>query len=511
MLKFHFSTPDQHFGICKPYLHLTTAKALHIVKAMFEKELSRYWKTILETMADGLMVVDPEGVIVSVNSAMEKLTGYSRKELVGQSCEILGCDVCAGERTEGLDKHCALFKEESIRRARCTLRKKDGTPLYAIKNASLLKDSNGNVIGGVETLNDLSEVMNREKLISNLRRELDRKNSFHGIIGASPVMQQLADLISGAARSDAPLVIYGESGTGKELVAEAVHKLGSRHKGPFIKVNCAALNESLLESELFGHVKGAFTGAGQTRIGRFEAANHGDIFLDEIGDIPASVQVKLLRVLQEKEIERVGDHRPVPTDVRIISATNKDLMKLVEDGRFREDLYYRIGVIPVYIPPLRDRREDIPLLINSFINRIRLKTEKNIFGMSQAAYELLNDYKWPGNVRELINVIEYAFVLCPGGDILPEHLPRSLTAHPSSFKEKLQSPDPNAEKLHIGRKKNNDMSQRAEAEKRQRLIDALASAQGNKAQAAQLLGISRVSLYNRLKKYNIQTCKTVLA
>jgi len=471
---------------------------------MFEKEISQYWKTILETMADGLMVVDPGGVIVSVNSAMERLTGYGREELVGQSCEILGCDVCARERTEGMDKHCALFKDERIRRARCTLRKKDGTPLYAVKNASVLKDSSGNVLGGVETLNDLSEVMDREKLISNLRRELSGQNSFHGIIGTSPVIQQLSELISCAARSDAPVVIYGESGTGKELVAEAVHKLGSRQKGPLIKVNCAALNESLLESELFGHVKGAFTGAGNTRIGRFEAANHGDIFLDEIGDIPLSVQVKLLRVLQEKEIERVGDHRPVPTDVRIISATNRDLMKLVETGRFREDLYYRIGVIPIYIPPLRERREDIPLLINAFISRIRLKTGKNIFGMTQAAYQLLNAHRWPGNVRELMNVIEYAFVLCPGGDILPEHLPRSLmlkSAADSRLKDVSQAQHL-SEKRCADEKQSSDISDKIQdhTEEGRQILAALASAGGNKSQASRMLGISRVALYNRLRK-----------
>jgi len=459
---------------------------------MFEKELSRYWKTIIETMADGLMVVDPAGIIVSVNSAMEHLTGYSRAEIVGQSCSMLGCDVCAKERTEGVDKHCALFKKKSIRRAKCTLRKKDGSLLYAIKNASILKDSSDNVIGGVETLTDLSEVMSREKVISKLRHELDSKAGFHGMIGESAVMRRTFDLISSAAQSDAPIVIYGESGTGKELVAEAIHRLGRRRNKPFIKVNCAALNESLLESELFGHVRGAFTGAGHTRIGRFEAANQGDIFLDEIGDISASVQVKLLRVLQEKEIERVGDHKPISTDVRIISATHKDLVKLVESGRFREDLYYRIGVIPIYLPPLRERREDIALLINSFIARLRLKTEKPISGMSSEAFEILNAYGFPGNIREMINIIEYAFVLCSGGDILPEHLPRLMRADTlCPLKQARQSP----------------YSQ--DAVGRQQILDALIATGGNKAESARMLGISRVSLYKRLGKYDIKTNKSV--
>lgn len=490
---------------------------------MSEKELSRYWKIIVETMVDGLMVVDPTGIIVSVNSSMENLTGYSRAELVGQSCSILGCDVCAKERSDGLDRHCTLFKKESIRRAKCTLRKKDGSLFHAIKNASILKDSNEHVIGGVETLTDLSEMMNRDRLISNLRRELSGKNSFHGIIGASPVMQQMFDLISSAAQSDAPIVIYGESGTGKELVAEAVHVLGQRKDGPFIKVNCAALNESLLESELFGHVKGSFTGATQTRIGRFEAANQGDIFLDEIGDMPLAVQVKLLRVLQEKQIERVGDHKGIPADVRIISATHKNLQQLIADRHFREDLYYRIGVIPIYLPPLRQRSEDIPLLINSFIARLRLKTEKAISGMSSEAFEILNAYEFPGNVRELMNIIEYAFVLCPGGDILPFHLPghlmrgksAALTENPekqADMADALNMRNGNPEKHPDAADDRNTLKENSEkhdhaAEDRKKLVDAMVSSKGNKAEAAKILGISRMALYNRLKKYNIKTYK----
>ena len=323
---------------------------------MFEEEYSQYWKTIVDTMADGLMVVDSEGVIISINKALETITGYGKDELVGQSCAVLDCDACFGARAEGHDKYCALFKEGQVTRRKCTLRKKDGKPLYVHKNAAVLKDSDGRVIGGVETLTDLTEVVTKERVISRLRRELSGEDGFHGILGKSSTMRQVFDLITSSAQSEAPVVIYGESGTGKELVASAIHKLGPRRKAPFIKVNCAALSESLLESELFGHVKGAFTGADRTRVGRFEAANGGDIFLDEIGDLPLSTQVKLLRVLQEKEIEKVGDYRPIKIDVRILAATNKDLNELMEEGRFRQDLYYRIGVIPIILPPLQERR-----------------------------------------------------------------------------------------------------------------------------------------------------------
>jgi len=460
---------------------------------MFDEEYSQYWKTIVDTMADGLMVVDPEGVIISINKAMETITGYSKDELVGQSCAILDCDTCFGARAEGHDKYCALFKEGNVTRRKCMLRKKDGKPLYVHKNAAVLKDSGGRVIGGVETLTDLSEVVSKDRVITRLRRELSSKDGFKGILGTSPAMQQIFDLISSAAQSEAPVIIYGDSGTGKELVAAAIHKLGVRRKGPFIKVNCAALSESLLESELFGHVKGAFTGADRTRVGRFEAANGGDIFLDEIGDLPLSTQVKLLRVLQEKEIEKVGDHRPLSIDVRILAATNKDLNRLMEEGRFRQDLYYRIGVIPIMIPPLRERREDIPLLVESFINRIRLKTDKAISGMSKDALDLLFNYDWPGNVRELINVIEYSFVLCHEGEIMPDHLPARLTG---------KQPRVTTSKPRLVKKK-------GDADERQRLLEALAATGGNQSKAAKMLGISRVTLWKRLKAYDIQVDRKV--
>jgi len=452
----------------------------------FDEEYSQYWQTVVQTMLDGLMIVDPDGVIVSVNNAFERITGYSQDELIGQSCEVLDCDTCFGTRARGGDKHCALFKDGQVKNRKCVLRRKNGKQLHALKNAAILKDKDGVVVGGVETLADCTELVAKERVISTLRRELSIEDTFQGIIGKSTPMRQVFDLIGSASQSDAPVIIYGESGTGKELVAAATHRLGSRSKGPFIKVNCAALNESLLESELFGHVKGAFTGAERTRVGRFEAANHGDIFLDEIGDLPLSTQVKLLRVLQEKEIEKVGDHRPITVDVRVLSATNKDLKTLMEEGQFRDDLFYRIGVIPIYLPPLKERREDVPLLIDTFIHRIHLKTQKPIRGMDKNALELLCKYDWPGNVRELINVIEYAFVLCTGDEIKPEHLPANLTGGPRS----LSGKQPNS-RLQIS------------TDDRVRLLEALKRTGGNKSEAARLLGISRVTLWKRLKAHDI--------
>jgi two-component system response regulator HydG len=459
---------------------------------MLDEEYSNYLETVIDTMMDGLMVVDPEGVIISINKAMETITGYSKDELVGQPCAILDCDACFGTRAEGHDKYCALFKEGHVSRRKCMLRKKDGKPLFVHKNAAVLKDSDGRVIGGVETLTDLTEVVTKEQVISRLRRELSGDDGFQGILGKSPTMRQVFDLISSASQSEAPVIIYGDSGTGKELVASAIHKLGIRRRGPYIKVNCAALSESLLESELFGHVKGAFTGADRTRMGRFEAANGGDIFLDEIGDLPLSTQVKLLRVLQEKEIEKVGDHRPVKIDVRILAATNKDLNRLMEEGRFRQDLYYRIGVIPIILPPLQERREDIPLLVETFINRIRLKTDKPITGMSKEALDLLFHYDWPGNVRELINVIEYSFVLCHQGEIMPNHLPARVTGeHPRVTPKRRSAQRPSGD------------------EERERILEALEATGGNQSKAAEILGISRVTLWKRLKALDIQVNRKI--
>jgi two-component system, NtrC family, response regulator HydG len=496
------------------------AKNLAGEQDMFLEGHENFWKTVIDTMMDGLLVVNTDGVILSVNQAMEQITGYSREELIGQPCTILKCHTCLDSVLLGQRKDCELFKRGQVRRRKCTLEKKDGTPLIVLKNSTVLKNASGKVVAGVENFTDLSEVVAKERVISHLRRELSREETAHeltgkspdmmqlfiarlqrelnkedgfqGIIGKSPVMMQLFTLVSSAATSEAPVVIYGESGTGKELVAAAIHRLSHRHRGPFIKVNSAALNESLLESELFGHVKGAFTGADRTRVGRFEAANGGEIFLDEIGDLPMSTQAKLLRVLQEKVIEKVGDHLPIPVDVRVITATNKDLHRLMAQGRFREDLYYRIGVIPIQLPPLRERREDIPLLVKAFLDRGRRKTRKPIVGISDDALAMLTAHDWPGNVRELINVIEYAFVLCTESQILPQHLPATFLTKPA------QTPKPRHGERHP----------RA-ADERQRLIDAITAAQGKKGEAARLLGISRVTLWKQLKAHNLEVEKLI--
>jgi two-component system response regulator HydG len=458
---------------------------------MFEEDLERYWETVVSTIRDGVMIVDTTGSIVSVNRALEMMTGYARKELIGQKCSILNCSIFNLAR-EKCDGHwCLLFKDGNLDMRRCTVMRKDGRYVQILKNASLLHDSKSSVIGAVETITDITEIVEKDKQIAAFRRQLRSEDAFHGLIGASAAMQQVFFLIENAARSDAPVIILGESGTGKELVARAIHQLGARKKDPYVKVNCAALTESLLESELFGHVKGAYTGAYKDRAGRFEMAEGGNIFLDEIGDLPLSTQVKLLRVLEEKVIERVGDSKPVPVDVRIISATNKNLPSLVEKGSFRKDLYFRINVIPVYLPPLRERTEDIPLLAASFFRKIRLKRGTNIEGISNSTMEVLMSYSWPGNVRELKSAFEYAAVTCQDPLIQPYHLP------PDILKDQ-----------HFGKDARAVASSRQEVRKQQ-LIDALTRAKGNQSVAAAMLGVSRVTVWNRMRRLGVRYTKQI--
>jgi two-component system response regulator HydG len=458
---------------------------------MFEQELNQYWKTVVDTIQDGVMIVDTGGTIISVNRAFENIIGYTRDEIVGRSCTTLNCNTCELAREKDSCNWCLLFKAGDLKQKRCVIMRKDRTYVHVLKNASVLRDAGGNVLGAVETMTDITELIEKDTQIEAFRRELRSEDGFHGILGSSALLQKVFDLISNAAQSDAPVIIFGESGTGKELVARAIHKTGIRRQKPYVKVNCAALTESLLESELFGHVKGAFTGAYRSREGRFEAAQGGSIFLDEIGDLPLATQVKLLRVLEEKVIERVGDNRPIRIDVRIITATNRDLKKLVRQAAFREDLFYRINVIPIFVPPLRERVGDIPLLAESFFRRNQLKSQKSIRGISNSAMEHLLAYSWPGNVRELKSAFEYAFVTCQESMIQPYHFPPAVhQAQPFASNDKK---DP------LSRK---ELQRKA-------LIEVLEKAGGNQSRAAEILGVSRVTVWNRMKKYGITAQKEI--
>ncbi len=459
---------------------------------MFDQELDRYWKTVVNTIRDGIMIVNTRGTMVSVNRAFEKITGYPREELIGQTCMLLNCDTC-DHSEESRDGHwCELFRRGDIRTRQTVIHKKDGSPVHVVRNGSLLRDSTGNVIGAVGTLTDISDLIEKDNQLEAFRRELRSQDGFHGIVGASPAMRQVFDLIENAARSDAPVIIYGESGTGKELVSQAIHEIGKRSSGPFIKVNCASLTDSLLESELFGHVRGAYTGAVRDRIGRFEKASGGDIFLDEIGDLPITTQVKLLRVLEDKVVERVGASSPISVDVRIISATSRDLTRLVEEQRFREDFYFRINVIPIQLPPLRDRAEDVPLLAETFFRTIRLKSGKDITGIADATMEALMGYHWPGNVRELKSAFEYAFVTCHSSLIRPAHLPKNISGGTGGYAAPAARRAFNLKEI-----------------QKRELIEALEASGGNQSHAAEILGVTRVTVYNRMKRYGISAQRVV--
>lgn len=458
---------------------------------MKNEDISRYWKRIINTMNDGLMLISAEGIILMVNKSFERLTGYSAEEAIGQSCTLLACDACEQTLQNRPGDWCKLFlpNHPDIRRCRCGIVRKDGSCLAALKNASVLRDDDGTVLGAVETITDISEIDRLDQQVELLSRQLSDYREYHGIIGTSPAIRKVFQVVEKAAQSNAPVIISGESGTGKELVARAIHERGQRKSGPYVQLNCAALNAALLESELFGHIKGAFTGAYRHRKGRFEAADGGSIFLDEIGDIPLSVQVKLLRVLENKQIERVGDHRSVDVDVRIISATHQNLVNLIEQQQFREDLYFRINVIPIRIPPLRERKEDIPLLVNSFVQRLQVRTGKTITGLTPEALQYFMDYVWPGNIRELKSALEYAFVIAEKGKIDIAHLPHPVAETAMKAGYRTGGKDDSREK--------------------QALIAALRETHGNQSQAARLLGINRVTVWNRMRKYGIEL-KTVV-
>ncbi len=459
---------------------------------MKKKSFNLYCKDIVEIMHEGLFVVAEDGSIQMVNRALEEITGYSRQELMDKPCTIFRCDGCKRMIETSSRAWCQLFEKKKIVKRKCHLVRKDGSYVTVLKTAVILNDDDGNPLGAVEIVTDISELDFLDSKVQQLSKMLDQDTVFHGMVGHSDQMKRVFHLIEKAAQSEFPVFIHGDSGTGKELVARAIHELGPRRKQPYIQVNCAALSESLLESELFGHVKGAFTGALQHRKGRFETAHKGDIFLDEIGDLPMPVQVKLLRVLENKTFERVGESRSLSVDVRIITATNKNLPALIEQEKFREDLFYRINVIPIHLPPLRERKEDIPGLVEFFIKRLAAGNEARIRGLSPQAMKIFMDYSWPGNVRELRSALEYSYVVADSDLIKPEHLPGNLSG---------------AEVLRTGFQK---VDRPVENKQKDELIQALRKSGGNKSEAARILGINRVTVLNRMRKYGIDLSRDVI-
>ncbi|MGW8194144.1 MAG: sigma 54-interacting transcriptional regulator [Desulforhopalus sp.] len=373
---------------------------------------------ILDSVADGVFTVDRDWRITSFNLSAELITGWTREAAVGKYCSDVFCSSICG-------KNCAiaesLYTGEPVSNRTITIKNRNGKKVSVSISAAPLVDHEGNVLGGVETFRDLSVEM-------SLRQQLTQKYTFEHIVSKSPAMQRIFQIMPEISRSESNVLILGESGTGKELVASAIYHASTRKDKPFIVVNCGALPDTLLESELFGYKAGAFTDAKKDKVGRFAAAEGGTIFLDEIGDIPQSLQVKLLRVLQQKVYEPLGSNTPVKADVRIIAATNKNLLELVHRGEFRDDLYYRLNVVNILLPPLREKIEDIPLLIEHFVKKFRAEKQKDIVGVSDEVLTMLMKYHYPGNIRELENIIEYGFILCPGGYIQAHHLPDSFSS-----------------------------------------------------------------------------------
>ncbi len=442
----------------------------------FEKEIR---EVIRDSLAEGVFTVDKDWRITTFNRAATEITGVPPEEAIGERC----CDIF---RSSICENECAL--KETLRTGNSIVNKMihivdaEGRRIPVSISTAILRDKAGRAIGGVETFRDLSEM-------EALRKELSGKYTFVDIIGKSPAMGRLFDILPQIAESDSTVLIEGASGTGKELFARAIHELSFRRDNRFVAINCGAVPDTLLESELFGYKAGAFTDARQDKPGRFALADGGTIFLDEIGDVSPAMQMRLLRALQEKAIEPLGAVEAIPVNVRVIAATNKDLDELVRKGVFRQDLYYRVNVIRLALPSLPDRREDIPLLVDHFVAKFNRLQDKDIVGISDEVLSTLMAHDYPGNVRELENIIEHAFALCRGGLIQVRHLPAWLRTAVCS------GPDEDNHGLTL------------QALEKTHIIDAINRHGGNRTAAARELGINPSTLFRKLKSLGIKSPK----
>ena len=439
---------------------------------MEQKRDEPYFNTILDSIADGVFTVDNDWKITSFNRAAEKITGVSREDAIGKLCyEVFHASICETDCT----LHRTMESGKSVINKSIYIVNQTGKPFPVSISTAILRDEYGHIIGGVETFRDLRE-------IEELRKKINKNYSFQDIISKNHRMEKIFSILPDIAESDSNVLIEGDSGTGKELIARAIHKLSGRKKKPLIVINCGALPDTLLESELFGYKAGAFTDAKKDKPGRFALAEGGTVFLDEIGDISASMQTRLLRVIQEKTYEPLGSVTACKANVRIVAATNKNLISLVEEGRFRQDLYYRLNVMKIFIPPLAERKEDIPLLVNHFIHRFNSIKGKDIQSISDEALSLLMKHNFPGNIRELEHIIEHTFILCKGTVILSEHLPEQfISSHPVQYQKKSLK----------------DMEKHV-------IYEALRKNNWNKKETAQELGIDKTTLWRKVKLFGLE-------
>jgi PAS domain S-box-containing protein len=431
---------------------------------------------VLESISDGVFTIDLDWKITSFNRAAEEITGVKRSKAIGSYChEVFKSNMCENE--------CPLRK--TLRTRKPIINKSgyiidlNGRRLPISVSTAILQDQNGKIIGGAETFRDLSE-------LEILKSELHTKFGINEMFSNSPAMARIFDNLPTIADCTSTLLIEGETGTGKELIARTIHSLSSRSKGPFIAINCGALPDSLLESELFGYKKGAFTGAEKDKPGRFALAQNGTLLLDEIAEISPAMQSKLLRVLQEKEYEPLGSIKSEKTNARILAATNQTLRQLVKKGDFRQDLFYRINVLSIELPPLRDRKEDIPAIAERLLQRHKTLLNKSVLGFTEQVYSCFYSYDWPGNIRELENVIERAIVLCKGSFIAPENLPENLfkTRKPANERSSISDVVKETEKACI--------------------INTLQKNNYNRSTTSKDLGIDKATLYRKIKKYRIK-------
>jgi two-component system, NtrC family, response regulator HydG len=451
-------------------------KNLADMKRSVEEENERIrnnLEAIFRSVNDGIITFNRDMVVIDANDAVEKICKIDLKELTGKNITEIQTH-CSNACQNILSE--TIKNQSLIRESRIECRQTEQIHQVVSITSSPLISKNDESIGAVMVIRDVTR-------LNDLENELRVRHQFQNIIGKSSRMQEIYRLLTDLSQTDTTVLITGESGTGKELIAKALHYSGPRAYKPMVTVNCSALAENLLESELFGHVKGAFTGALKNKMGRFQAADQGTIFLDEIGDIAPSVQLKLLRVIQEKELERVGDSKSLKIDVRIITSTNQPLKQKVEKGEFREDLYYRLKVVEIILPPLRERTEDIELLVIHFCDLFNTKFGKGIEGVTDGVLHAFMKYKWPGNIRELEHAIEHAFVLCHGNIITIDHIPPEIRENHGSAKNR---PDKN-------NKDDNHI-----------IMDALIKAEGNRAKAARILGISRQTLYRKMREGEIR-------
>jgi PAS domain S-box-containing protein len=429
---------------------------------------------VFEDLERGLFIVDQRRRITAFNKRAQEITGFPKEEALGRHCwEVFQADRCQ----EGCFLRATL--EDGAPRADQGVRilNKGGERLSLLVSTAPIKNKRDVVVGAVEIFQSLGPALLAAEEPAPVPGEVE-------IIGHSPAMKKLLEMLPDVAASSATVVLEGESGTGKDLFAQAIHQKSPRAQGPFVAFSCSALVESLIESELFGHVKGAFTGAIRDKVGRFELAQRGTLFLDEIGELKPELQAKLLRVLETRVFERVGGTRPIPLDARIIAATSRNLLQEVRRGRFRPDLFYRLRTVSFYLPPLRERKEDIPLLVNHLLARLNRRYGKEVRGVDPKVIHLFQHYSWPGNIRELERVLEYAFVFVKGAVITKDHLPE--------LESPLVKPAADATLDHY-----------RGAGERLSIQKALQKAQGRREVAARLLGISRSSLWRKMKAYNL--------